>query len=204
MDIKGSQSLPLPVTEVWNGLNDPAILKASIPGCDEFNRLDETNSEIVLLATVGPIKVRFRGKIQLADVNPPTSYSLLFEGTGGPAGFAKGRIGVSLVQEGAGSVLDYSVNVNIGGKLAQVGSRLIDGVAKQTAAEFFERFAVAMDPEAVPEAAPADTATVPPAAHAAAAVVPPAARAEGKSRWVWASAVMVLVVLGAAAFAHWG
>jgi carbon monoxide dehydrogenase subunit G len=115
-------------------------LKACISGCEEITLVAENEYKVVLLAVVGPVKARFNGKLFLSEVNPPTSYSLLFEGTGGAAGFAKGGAQVSLSPQGKATTLDYTAKANIGGKIAQVGSRLIDGVARKIAAEFFTRF----------------------------------------------------------------
>jgi uncharacterized protein len=140
MELNGQELIPQPIQKVWDGLNDPQVLKACISGCEEITLVGDNAYKVVLLAVVGPVKARFNGKLFLSDVNPPTSYSLVFEGTGGAAGFAKGGAQVTLSPEGEGTKLDYTAKANIGGKIAQVGSRLIDGVARKIAAEFFTKF----------------------------------------------------------------
>jgi hypothetical protein len=160
MELKGQELIPEPVEKVWDGLNDPSVLKACISGCEEITLVAENEYKVVLLAVVGPVKARFNGKLFLSEVSPPTSYSLLFEGTGGAAGFAKGGAHVTLSRQGGATILDYTAKANIGGKIAQVGSRLIDGVARKIAAEFFTRFseivsAPALDSVAADPAVPA-------------------------------------------------
>jgi carbon monoxide dehydrogenase subunit G len=140
MEMSGEQLIPVPQARVWEGLNDPEVLKASIPGCESIERVSDTEYKVVITAAVGPVKAKFNGKLLLSDVNPPTSYKLAFEGSGGAAGFGKGGAQVGLAPEGAGTRLKYLANAQVGGKLAQVGSRLIDGVAKKMADEFFQRF----------------------------------------------------------------
>lgn len=140
MEMTGEQRIPVPQQRVWQGLNDPEVLKDCIPGCDAIDRVSDNEYRVAMTAAVGPVKARFNGKLRLADVNPPTSYTLSFEGSGGAAGFGKGSARVALTPEGAGTKLTYTANAQVGGKLAQVGSRLIDGVAKKMADDFFQRF----------------------------------------------------------------
>ena len=140
MEMSGEQLIPVPQAKVWAGLNDPEVLKASIPGCESIERVSDTEYKVAIVAAVGPVKAKFNGKLLLSDVNPPTSYKLAFEGSGGAAGFGKGGAQVGLAPEGAGTRLKYLANAQVGGKLAQVGSRLIDGVARKMADEFFQRF----------------------------------------------------------------
>jgi carbon monoxide dehydrogenase subunit G len=149
MDMTGSQLVPAPKDKVWAALNDPAVLKACITGCESMDRTDETTYQIVIALRVGPVTARFKGKIHLADLNPPESYMLRFEGQGGAAGFAKGEATVNLSDEGGATRLAYVVNAQIGGKLAQIGSRLVDGAAKKTADEFFVAFTERMRDEPV-------------------------------------------------------
>ena len=146
MEMTGEQNIPLPQQAVWEGLNDPAVLKDCITGCDALDRVSDTEFKIVLTAAVGPVKAKFNGKLTLMDVNAPTSYSLAFEGSGGAAGFGKGTANVSLSPEGSGTKLSYTCKANIGGKLAQIGSRLIDGVAKKMADDFFTKFKTRVTP----------------------------------------------------------
>jgi carbon monoxide dehydrogenase subunit G len=136
----GEQWIPLPQQRVWEALNDPQVLKACIPGCESIDRVSDNEYRLAMTAAVGPVKAKFTGKLLLMDLDPPNSYRLAFEGSGGPAGFGKGGAQVRLAPEGAGTKLMYTATAQVGGKLAQVGSRLIDGVAKKMADEFFQRF----------------------------------------------------------------
>lgn len=140
MEMTGEQLIPAAQAEVWRGLNDPEVLKACISGCESIERLSDTEYAVVTTAAIGPVKAKFRGKLLLADLAPPNSYSLFFDGQGGAAGFGKGSAQVSLATEGAGTRLSYAVKAQVGGKLAQLGSRLIDGVAKKLADDFFNAF----------------------------------------------------------------
>jgi carbon monoxide dehydrogenase subunit G len=140
MEMTGEQLIPVPQQRVWEGLNDPEVLKACIPGCETIEKVSDSEYRVAMTAAVGPVKAKFNGKLLLADLNPPTSYTLSFEGSGGAAGFGKGGAQVALAPEGAGTKLSYKATAQVGGKLAQVGSRLIDGVAKKMADEFFQRF----------------------------------------------------------------
>ena len=140
MEMTGEQFIPAAQAEVWRGLNDPEVLKACISGCESIERLSDTEYTVVTTAAIGPVKAKFRGKLLLADLVPPNSYSLSFDGQGGAAGFGKGTAKVSLAAEGAGTRLSYAVKAQVGGKLAQIGSRLIDGVAKKMADDFFSAF----------------------------------------------------------------
>ncbi|SEJ84815.1 SRPBCC family protein [Paraburkholderia diazotrophica] len=144
MELTGEQILPLPRERVWAALNDPEILKASVPGCESFERVDDNQFQMVMAATVGPIKARFRGKMMLTDLQPPQSYSMTFEGSGGAAGFGKGGAHVDLLADGGGTRLVYRSHAQVGGRLAQVGARLIDGVARKMAEDFFGRFTAAV------------------------------------------------------------
>jgi uncharacterized protein len=140
MEMTSSQLIPRPQEVVWAGLNDAEILKACVPGCESLQRVSDTEYRALIVVTVGPIKSKFTGKLLLLDIDAPHSYRVTFEGSGGAAGTAKGRAQVSLAPEGAGTRLTYVARAQVGGKLAQVGSRLIDGVAKKMADEFFQRF----------------------------------------------------------------
>lgn len=162
MEMTGEQFIPLPQQKVWEALNDPAVLKQCIAGCDAFERVSDNEFKMAMTAAVGPVKARFTGKLLLSDVVPPASYSIAFDGSGGVAGFGKGGAKVNLVPEGPGTKLQYQATAQVGGKLAQVGSRLIDGVAKKMADDFFGKFVatVAPAPVAVPEAAGAAPARV--------------------------------------------
>ncbi|MEM5340376.1 SRPBCC family protein [Paraburkholderia azotifigens] len=144
MELTGEQILPLPRERVWAALNDPEILKASVPGCESFERVDDNQFQMVMAATVGPIKARFKGRMMLTDLQPPQSYSMTFEGSGGAAGFGKGGAHVDLLADSGGTRLVYRSHAQVGGRLAQVGARLIDGVARKMAEDFFGRFTEAV------------------------------------------------------------
>jgi carbon monoxide dehydrogenase subunit G len=154
MELIQEEHIALPLRQVWDALNDPAVLKTCIPGCEEIAKVSDTEYKILLTAAVGPVKVRFNGKLVLSDMNPPSSYSLVFEGAGGGAGFATGKAEVALEPENGSTKLSYKVHAQIGGKLAQIGSRLIDGVARRTAAEFFTRFNQTVTPQSPADVAP--------------------------------------------------
>jgi uncharacterized protein len=135
---------------VWNALNDPAVLKECIPGCESLDRVSDNEWRAVVAAKVGPVSARFNGTMRIVDPAPPTGYTLKFEGQGGAAGFANGEAKVSLAaSDGGDTALSYTAKANVGGKLAQIGSRLIDGAAAKMADDFFARFAerVAPPPE---------------------------------------------------------
>ncbi|HAJ46659.1 MAG TPA: carbon monoxide dehydrogenase [Alphaproteobacteria bacterium] len=141
MDMTGEYRIAAPRERVWLALNDPEVLRKSIPGCDELTKLSDTEMEAGATVSLGPVKARFKGKVSLSDLNPPESYTLTGEGQGGAAGFAKGQARVLLRADGDATIMTYSVNASIGGKLAQLGQRLIDGAAKKMADDFFARFA---------------------------------------------------------------
>jgi len=149
MELTGEQLIPLPQTDVWRGLIDPDVLKASVPGCESIEQISETEYKVLITATVGPVKAKFTGRLVLSDVNPPNSYSLAFDGSGGAAGFSKGSAQVSLSSEGENTRLRYSAKVSVGGKIAQLGSRLIDSVAAKLTADFFARFNETLAPKVV-------------------------------------------------------
>ncbi|MPZ43525.1 MAG: carbon monoxide dehydrogenase [Betaproteobacteria bacterium] len=141
MEMTGEQQIPVSQQKTWQALNDLEVLKACIPGCESIVPSGENEYDVVLTAKVGPVSARFKGKLKLADMNPPESYNLAFEGQGGVAGFARGSAQVNLTPEGDEKTrLGYAVKANVGGKLAQIGSRLIDGAARKLAEQFFSAF----------------------------------------------------------------
>jgi carbon monoxide dehydrogenase subunit G len=156
MDMTGSQHIEAPRDVVWQALNDIEVLKQSIPGCQSIEKVSATDMTAKVVLKVGPVKATFNGKVTLSDLDPPNGYTITGEGSGGAAGFAKGSAIVKLQEDGAAATnLTYEVKAQIGGKLAQLGSRLIDATSKKLAGEFFEKFsdAVAPPPEAAPGAA---------------------------------------------------
>jgi carbon monoxide dehydrogenase subunit G len=140
MEMKGEQLVPASQQDVWDALNDPQMLKECIPGCEALERVADNEYMVLMVSRVGPVSAKFKGKLTLADVNPPRSYSLAFEGQGGAAGFAKGGAQVQLSSQDGATKLSYEAKANVGGKLAQIGSRLIDAAAKKVADDFFRRF----------------------------------------------------------------
>ena len=145
MTMSGDVQLPATREAVWAKLNDPNVLKACIPGCEELEKTDETNFRAVAKMKVGPVSARFRGKVMLSDLDPPNGYKITGEGEGGVAGFAKGGATVGLAEKDGGTLLTYNVEAQIGGKLAQLGQRLINGAAKKLGDEFFANFAKAVE-----------------------------------------------------------
>lgn len=141
MEMTGEQQIPVSQERTWQALNDLDVLKACIPGCESIVASGEDEYDVVLTAKVGPVSARFKGKLKLSDINPPQSYNLAFEGQGGVAGFARGSAQVQLTPEGDSNTrLGYEVKASVGGKLAQIGSRLIDGAARKLAEQFFSAF----------------------------------------------------------------
>jgi carbon monoxide dehydrogenase subunit G len=136
----GEQLVPLPQNETWQALNDTEILKQCMPGCETLERVSENKFQLTMTTRIGPVSARFKGVMTLEDVQEPTRYTMVFEGQGGVAGFAKGRANVALAPDGEGTRLSYSVKATVGGKLAQLGARLIDGVARKLANDFFTCF----------------------------------------------------------------
>ena len=153
MEMHGELRIPAPRQEVWEKLNDPETLKNCIPGCETVERVSDTVFTAKLVARVGPVKASFSGKVTLTDMDPPAGYTITGEGTGGVAGFAKGSAKVSLDDVGEETVLRYGVQAQVGGKLAQIGSRLIDATSRKMADDFFNRFVGIMSPSATDTAA---------------------------------------------------
>lgn len=141
MTMTGEVQLPATREVVYEKLNDPEVLKVCIPGCEELNKDSDTEFRVVATNKIGPVKARFKGKVHLTDLDPPNGYRISGEGDGGVAGFAKGGAAVSLTEKDGGTLLTYNVEAQIGGKLAQLGQRLINGAAKKLADQFFNNFA---------------------------------------------------------------
>ena len=162
MDMTGERRIPAPRQVVWQALNDPDVLKVSIPGCDMLEKLTDTTMKASATVKIGPISARFAGTVQLSDIDAPNGYTISGEGQGGAAGFAKGGAKVRLSDDAAGTLLQYEVHAQVGGKIAQLGARLIDASAKQMADAFFDRFSAHVAP------AQAAQQALPPAAFPAA------------------------------------
>jgi carbon monoxide dehydrogenase subunit G len=152
MDMTGEYRIPAPRQRVWEALNDAEVLKASIPGCDELIKRSDTELEAKVTAKVGPVSAKFGGAVTLGDLNPPQSYTISGQGSGGAAGFAKGGANVVLTEDGSDTILRYEAKAEVGGKLAQIGSRLIQGTAKKMADEFFGKFSTIVAERAAAEA----------------------------------------------------
>ncbi len=191
MKMTGEFSIAAPREAVWQALNDPEVLKHCIPGCDEMVKRSDTEFEAKVTAKVGPVRTKFTGQVTLSDIDPPNGYTITGEGKGGAAGFAKGGAEITLEARDGGTLLRYTVTAAVGGKLAQIGSRLVDGVAHKMADQFFTRFAeqlqpaVAAEPEAPPEAPPEVAVEAP----------VPAAAPGGLRPAIWIGGVVVIVVI---------
>ena len=146
MTMNGEYQLPAPQQTVWEKLNDPAVLKACIPGCESLDKTSDTGFSAVATIKIGPVKAKFKGNVILSDLDPPNGYKISGQGEGGVAGFAKGGATVKLTPKDGGTLLSYTVEAQIGGKLAQLGQRLINGAAKKVADDFFGNFAKAVNP----------------------------------------------------------
>lgn len=157
MQLTSQQALPVNQAQAWEALNDITLLQAAIPGCEGITPTGDNQYEVQVLAAIGPVKAKFKGKLQLENIQAPTSYTLRFEGQGGPAGHGKGTADIRLEPNGPSeTVLHYTANAQVGGKIAQIGSRLVDMAAQKMATDFFERFNTALQERyAAPEPAPA-------------------------------------------------
>lgn len=184
MELIGQRPLPIDRATAWAALNDPAVLKDCIPGCQSIERVGDDQFSLTIAAALGPVRATFRGKLKVEDVVAPESYALRFEGEGGASGFAKGVAKVRLTEDGIGTRMDYSANAQVGGKLAQVGNRLVDSAARKLAEDFFTAFEKRVTPTS-PEAAATSPAAVPPA-QVSDAPIPP---------YLIASAIAVAIVV---------
>lgn len=162
MELKGERLIPATVDATWAALNDPEVLKGCIAGCESMERTGDDAYQAVVAVKVGPVSARFKGNLKMSNVKPPTSYTINFDGQGGVAGFGKGSADVSLAPEGDKTKLSYSAQAQVGGKMAQIGSRLIDAAAGKITEEFFTAFEAALQAKS-PQAAgvPAEAAQAP-------------------------------------------
>lgn len=181
MEMSNAQTVPASPEQTWRALNDPDTLKACIPGCESMEKISDAEYAVTMTARVGPVSAKFKGKMRLADLNPPTSYTVSFEGQGGAAGFAKGNAKVNLSADGMGTRVGYTVSAQVGGKLAQVGSRLIDGAAKKIADDFFTRFAAQLSTKQ-------ETAT---ASSGGVAPTKGSVKADAGRGWIWVIAAVI-------------
>jgi carbon monoxide dehydrogenase subunit G len=156
MEIKGTQTIPAQRSVVWDALNDPDVLQKCLPGCESVERVSPEEFRVLIAAAIGPLRARFKGTLRLTEASPPASCVMVFEGQGGAIGFGKGTSTVNLVESAEGTELSYTANAQVGGKLAQVGSRLIDNVARKMSDDFFAAFKKRFSPvEQAPLAEPA-------------------------------------------------
>ena len=207
MDMTGERRIPAPRRIVWDALNNVDVLKASIPGCESLDKTSDTTMTAKAGIKLGPISAKFSGNVTLSDIDAPNSYTISGEGQGGVAGFAKGGAKVALTDDGDGTILKYEVNAQVGGKIAQLGARLIDATAKQMAGQFFDRFTeqvtalVPAAPESeapeseAPEPAPAPDMTPPPSMIPISALIPREAFGLPIVAWAGIGVVAVLAVL---------
>ena len=183
MDMQASRQLAVTQQQAWDALNDPEVLKLCIPGCDKVEATGDQQYAIGMALKIGPVSAKFNGKITLSDIVPPSSYTISFEGQGGPAGHGKGNAKVQLTPTDAGCELAYTVHAQVGGKVAQLGQRLIDGAAKGMAEDFFKRFDEEMQRRFPAPAVPGVVAT-------------PVVAAKPKTPvWVWVAGVLVLAAV---------
>ena len=199
MEMTGEYRISAPREKVWEALNDPEVLAKCIPGCQELNKDSDTELSATVKSKVGPVSATFKGNVNLTDIDPPNGYKISGEGTGGVAGFAKGGADVKLAEDGGETVLTYVANAQVGGKLAQIGSRLIDSTAKKMANEFFGKFAEEVgggDSETEPEDAPAaqETTSGPSSAEPAPAA-PTSEAGGGISPAIWVGGLITVVVI---------
>ena len=188
MDMTGEFIIPAPRQRVWEALNDPAVLQQCIPGCESIEKLSATELQAKVVAKVGPVRAHFGGKVTLSDLDPPNGYKITGEGSGGAAGFAKGGAAVQLSDEGEGTRLTYQVDAHVGGKLAQIGSRLIDATARKMAEDFFARFSALVG-------APAAAAASEPAAGEVAPLPAAAPVRKGLPPLVWVTGLIVVIAV---------
>lgn len=196
MNMTGEQRIAAPRQRVWEALNDPEILRASIPGCQSLTKESDTRFTATVEVKVGPIGARFKGGVTLEDLNPPQGYTLVLEGNGGIAGSMKGIAKVTLSEDAGATLLRYDIDAQVGGRMAQLGGPIIDATAKQLAGKFFGKFSEILTGKSV--AAPAAVA----AAQTNGAVAPLGTRttASGDSRWAGIAIGLLLILVAAASF----
>ena len=192
MDINGEQRIPAKQQTVWEALNDPEALKASIPGCESVDKVSDTQFTARVTMAIGPVKAKFSGDVTLSEIDAPNGYTITGKGSGGAAGFGKGSARVTLVPEGDSTVLRYAANASVGGKLAQIGQRLVDSAARKMADDFFTNFNAYLTAKGV--AAPAPAAAAPTEAPTAPVEAAPTANKK-MSPMVWVGIAAVAAVL---------
>jgi carbon monoxide dehydrogenase subunit G len=206
MNLQGERRLPAPIDQAWAALNDPAALKACITGCESLERTGDDEYAVVMAVRVGPVNARFKGRLRILNIQPLSSYTIEFDGQGGVAGFGKGSADVALTADGAETVLRYGAKAQVGGKIAQIGSRLVDSAAEKVAGEFFSAFESYLKQQqataAVAEVAPADPSAPGEGQSAAPVPVAPAATTpspapRASTPWGWLIGGAVVLALAA-------
>jgi uncharacterized protein len=210
MDMTGERRIAASRETVWQALNDPTVLKASIPGCESLERLSDTDMKATASVKIGPINARFNGAVHLSDVDPPNGYTIGGEGQGGVAGFAKGGAKVRLEPDGVATLLQYEVHAQVGGRIAQLGARLIDATAKQMADSFFDRFSAQVAPpppareaEQVFPAAPSEEVAQPvlpplrqqPPSISVFSLIPPEPMGLPLAAWIGGAIYLIMLIL---------
>lgn len=208
MELNGQQRIAAPRQRVWEALNDPEVLRAAIPGCQSLDKEGDDRFAAVAEVKIGPIGARFKGAVTLSDIDAPNGYVISGQGNGGIAGSAKGRATVRLSDDGAGTLVSYTVAAEVGGRMAQLGGPIIDATAKQLAGKFFARFGEIVSGEqaaAAPTAAPQAAATTAPAVTAPTPATAAPAPAGLPLAWLVALALAILAgfLLGRSAAADW-
>ena len=198
MDMQGSRQLAVTQQQAWEALNDPEVLKVCIPGCDKVEPTGENQYAIGMAVKIGPVSAKFSGRITLSDIVAPNSYTIAFDGQGGAAGFGKGSAKVALAPTAGGCELSYTVNAQVGGKVAQLGQRLVDGAAKSMAEDFFKRFDAEMQRRhPAPAPAAAQDSTIPGAIATTPGVPPPPVPPAGGGlpAWAWIAGAALLALV---------
>ena len=192
MELASTRIVPARPHAVWAALNDPDVLKACLPGCESFVRSGENAYAVVIAARVGPVSARFNGRMTMSDIDAPNGYTLHFEGQGGAAGFARGEARVTLAPEGEQhTAMNYVAKAQVGGKLAQLGSRLVDGAAAKMTDEFFARFVEQIGAPPAPAAASASVPAPLPEGEAAGTLLTP----PGGSPWIRYAAIIAIIIV---------
>lgn len=201
MRMASEQRVAAPKQKVWESLNDPEILRASIPGCQSLDKESDTRFTATVEVKVGPIGARFKGAVTLADIDAPNGYTLLLEGNGGIAGSMKGAAKVKLIDDAGGTIVAYDVEAQVGGRMAQLGGPIIDATAKQLAGKFFGQFGDIVSGVKQAKPAPATAAATGGASIATAVDSPMVVRQSGSdSRWAGIAIGLIIVLVAAAAF----
>jgi len=199
MELQGERLIPASVDATWAALNDPETLKACIAGCESLERSGDDAFTAVVALKVGPVSARFKGNLQMTNIQAPNGYTINFDGQGGVAGFGKGSADVALTPDGANTLLKYNARATVGGKMAQVGARLIDAAAGKITEDFFKAFEAQLQPAAAPQAADSAVDSAAGSTTESTAVAPvarePAAGSGIKTVWWLIGAVVVLAAI---------